>query len=84
MMPGGFGTYEEFLESVTWVQLGLHALPSGILNVDGFFDRLCSFLAHAAEMGFIRPAQIEAIVVADDPAVLLDALALGSQHPTSG
>jgi hypothetical protein len=84
MLPGGFGTYEEFLESVTWVQLGLHALPSGILNVDGFFDRLCSFLAHAAEMGFIRPAQIEAIVVADDPAVLLDALALGSQHPTSG
>jgi hypothetical protein len=79
MLPGGFGTFEEFLESVTWVQLGLHALPSGILNVDGFFDGLFSFLAHAAETGFIRPGQVATIATSRDPHTLLEDLA----HATS-
>ena len=43
MLPGGFGTYEEFMESVTWAQLGIHDKRCGILNVDGFFDGLLDF-----------------------------------------
>ena len=51
MLPGGFGTYEEFMESVTWAQLGIHDKPCGILNVGGFFDDLLGFLRHAAAQG---------------------------------
>jgi uncharacterized protein (TIGR00730 family) len=65
MLPGGFGTYEEFMESVTWAQLGLHDKPCGILNVDGFYDHLLTFLAHAVSMGFIKDRQIDALVVSD-------------------
>jgi uncharacterized protein (TIGR00730 family) len=74
MLPGGFGTYEEFMETVTWVHLGIHDKPCGILNVDGFFDHLLTFLATAVEMGFIAPDLVNSLVVSDDPAVLLDAL----------
>jgi hypothetical protein len=82
MLPGGFGTYEEFMEAVTWVHLGLHDKPCGVLNVDGFFDHLLRFLAHAVEMGFIRPELVKTIAVSDDPGALLDALApgIGESH----
>jgi uncharacterized protein (TIGR00730 family) len=76
MLPGGFGTYEEFMESVTWVHLGIHHKPSGILNVDGFFDHLLRFVAQAVDAGFIRRPLADAIVVADDPGELLGALDL--------
>jgi hypothetical protein len=82
MLPGGFGTYEEFMESVTWVQLGIHQKPCGILNVDGFFDDLLKFLGHAVEMGFIRPQLADAMVVSDSPAVLLDSLSGASDEGT--
>lgn len=74
MLPGGFGTYEEFMESVTWAQLGLHHKPCGILNVDGFYDLLLTFLRQAADMGFIKSRQIDDIVVTDDVGELLQAL----------
>jgi hypothetical protein len=75
MLPGGFGTYEEFMESVTWAQLGIHDKRCGILNVDGFFDRLLQFLDHAADMGFIKPRQIQGLTVAADVDELLTAVA---------
>jgi uncharacterized protein (TIGR00730 family) len=74
MLPGGFGTYEEFMESVTWVQLGIHQMPSGILNVDGFYDDLLAFLDHAVRMEFIRPHQVSALTVTDDVDALINAL----------
>ncbi len=74
MAPGGFGTYEEFMESVTWAQLGLHQKRCGILNVDGFFDRLLDFIRHAVNNGFIESRQLDALVVSEDPDELLDAL----------
>ncbi len=74
MLPGGFGTYEEFMESVTWAQLGIHDKPCGILNVDGFFDDLLVFVRHAVDQGFIRERQVEALVISDDVDELLDAL----------
>jgi uncharacterized protein (TIGR00730 family) len=74
MAPGGFGTYEEFLESVTWTQLGVHDKRCGVLNVDGFFDGLLAFFAHAVESGFIHRRQFDALVVSDDVDALLDAV----------
>jgi hypothetical protein len=74
MLPGGFGTYEEFMESVTWAQLGIHDKPCGILNVDGFFDDLLVFLRHAVERGFIKAHRVDALVIADDADILLTAL----------
>jgi uncharacterized protein (TIGR00730 family) len=75
MLPGGFGTYEEFMESVTWAQLGLHDKRCGILNVDGFFDDLLRFIGHAVAQGFIKARQVEGLVVTTDVGELLDALA---------
>jgi uncharacterized protein (TIGR00730 family) len=75
MLPGGFGTYEEFMESVTWAQLGIHDKPCGVLNVDGFFDDLLSFLRHAVDSGFIKQHQIERIDIADTVGKLLDVMA---------
>jgi uncharacterized protein (TIGR00730 family) len=72
MAPGGFGTYEEFLEAVTWTQLGLHDKRCGVFNVDGFFDGLLGFFARAVDHGFIRRRQLEALVVSDDVDTLLD------------
>jgi uncharacterized protein (TIGR00730 family) len=75
MLPGGFGTYEEFMESVTWAQLGIHDKRNGILNVDGFYDDLLAFVANAVDQGFIRAEQVEALVVSDDTDELLNAIA---------
>ena len=74
MLPGGFGTYEEFMESVTWAQLGIHDKRCAILNVDGFFDDLLVFVRHAVGQGFIRARQVEALVISDDVDELLDSL----------
>lgn len=73
-MPGGYGTFEELFEIITWRQLGLHAKPIGLLNVAGFFDPLVSLVDHAIESGFIRGAHRELIVVETTPAALLDRL----------
>jgi uncharacterized protein (TIGR00730 family) len=74
MLPGGVGTYEEFLEAVTWVHLGIHDKPCGIINVEGFFDHLLMFLSHAVERGFIGPELVNDILVRDDPDELLAAV----------
>jgi len=73
-MPGGFGTYEEFFEAVTWTQLGVHKKPCGLLNVAGFYDPIVEFLDHAVREQFIRPAHRETVLVDSDPDRLLDAL----------
>ena len=74
MLPGGFGTCEEFMEAVTWTQLGIHDKRCGILNVDCFFDALLAFLGHAVDQGFIRARQVEGLVIANDADRLLDAM----------
>jgi uncharacterized protein (TIGR00730 family) len=73
-MPGGFGTYEEFFEAVTWTQLGVHKKPCGLLNVAGFYDPVIAFLDRAVRESFIRPEHRAAVVVDPAPAALLDAL----------
>lgn len=73
-MPGGFGTYEEFFEAVTWTQLGVHRKPCGLLNVAGFYDPIIQFIDHAVAEQFIRPPHRAAILVDADPGRLLDSL----------
>ena len=74
-MPGGFGTFEEFCEVVTWTQLGVHRKPCGLLNVGGFYDPLIALVDRAVAEGFIKPENQRIIVSDPDPGALLDALA---------
>jgi uncharacterized protein (TIGR00730 family) len=74
-LPGGFGTLEEIFEAITWGQLHLHAHPCGLLNVAGYFDSLLAFLRGAAAAGFIVPAHLDSLIVAETPADLLDRFA---------
>ena len=75
MLPGGFGTFDEFFEVLTWTQLGIHAKPCGILDVAGFFAPLRALLDGAVTAGFVHPAHRDMVIVDDDPARLLDRLA---------
>jgi uncharacterized protein (TIGR00730 family) len=71
LLPGGFGSWEEFCEAVTWLQLGMHQKPCGVLNVVGYYDALMALSAHAAAEGFLRPAHRDLVIVADNPQQLL-------------
>lgn len=64
-LPGGFGTFEELCEIITWAQLGLHQKPCGILNVKEFYTPLLEFFDHAVSERFIRP-QHRAVVLVDE------------------
>jgi uncharacterized protein (TIGR00730 family) len=82
-LPGGYGTLEEFLEAVTWSQLGIHRKPCGVLNVAGYFDALLAFFDKAAEERFFRPEN-RALVLSDcSPEALIDHL-LGYKVPLVG
>jgi len=71
-MPGGFGTFEEIFEAVTWGQLRLHHKPCGMLNSCGYFDLLLAFLDHAVDERFIRREHRANLLASADPADLLD------------
>jgi uncharacterized protein (TIGR00730 family) len=74
-MPGGMGTLEELFEMVTWAQLGIHAKPIGLLNVNGFWDGLAGFVGHLVGQGFVRPAHAALLTLEADPDALLRRLA---------
>jgi uncharacterized protein (TIGR00730 family) len=76
VLPGGYGTFEEMFEMVTWLQLRLQSKPVGILNIEGYYDRLLDFLRHAASEGFIRPEHWDLIIVEHGVELLLDRLEL--------
>ena len=73
-LPGGWGTLDELFEILTWAQLGLHQKPCGLLNVQGYFDPLLSFVDHSIDEGFVRPEYRRLFAVADAAAPLLDLL----------
>jgi uncharacterized protein (TIGR00730 family) len=73
-LPGGLGTLEELFEVWTWGQLGYHAKPLGLLDVNGFYSKLGSFLDHVVEEGFVRPQHRAMLKLADAPDALLDAM----------
>lgn len=74
-LPGGLGTLEETFEILTWAQLGIHAKPIGVLNVEGYWDGLRQLLTQAVAEGFVRPEYAELLMFADAPAGLLDRFA---------
>lgn len=74
-LPGGFGTLEEVFETTTWLMLGYHRKPIGLLNATGYFDHLLAFLDHAAEQGFVREQHRPLMQSAPDITSLLAALA---------
>ncbi|CAO2815716.1 unnamed protein product [Amaranthus hypochondriacus] len=63
-LPGGYGTLEELLEVITWAQLGIHDKPVGLLNVDGYYNSLLTFIDKAVDDGFIPPSQRHILVSA--------------------
>lgn len=73
-LPGGFGTWEELFEALTWAQIGLHRKPVGVLNAFGFYDPLLTFIRKARQEGFLYPEHEALLVVADTPEVLWQAL----------
>ena len=74
-LPGGIGTLEETFEAWTWTQLGLHAKPCALLDVDGYYAPLQRFLDGAVAERFVRSEHRSMLLVDDDPERLLDALA---------
>jgi uncharacterized protein (TIGR00730 family) len=75
MLPGGFGSWDEFCEVVTWAQLGIHQKPLGVLNVGGYYDPMLAMADRAVGEGFVSAVQRDRLVVDDDEGRLLDRLA---------
>ncbi|XVE69638.1 hypothetical protein DITRI_Ditri10aG0006200 [Diplodiscus trichospermus] len=73
-LPGGYGTLEELLEVITWAQLGIHNKPVGLINVDGYYNYLLTFLDKAVDDGFIKPSQRNIVVSAPTAAQLVQKL----------
>lgn len=76
-MPGGFGTFDELFETITWAQLGIHAKPIGVLNVAGYFDPFLAVVERAVSEGFVLAKYRQLIQVSTDVEELLNRL---SQH----
>ncbi|WP_067934279.1 TIGR00730 family Rossman fold protein [Alicyclobacillus kakegawensis] len=77
-LPGGYGTFEELFEVVSWAQLGIHRKPIGLLNVQGYYVPLLQMVDHAVRAGFVRSASRRLLLAADNAQDLLDAL---KAHP---
>jgi uncharacterized protein (TIGR00730 family) len=73
-LPGGLGTLEELFEVYTWSQLGLHAKPCALLDVEGYYAGVADFLDHAVTERFVREDHRAMLVVESDPRTLLDRL----------
>ncbi|MET3499498.1 uncharacterized protein (TIGR00730 family) [Mucilaginibacter rubeus] len=71
-LPGGWGTLEEFFEVLTWLQLGLHNHPIGLLNVNGFYDLLLKQMDVMVEQRFLKPTNRELILTSGDPIELVN------------
>jgi uncharacterized protein (TIGR00730 family) len=71
-LPGGFGTFEEFCEMITWSQLGIHHKPCGLLNVDGYYDPLLAMFDHAVAEGFLKRENRELVLASPSCRELLE------------
>ena len=74
MLPGGFGTLDEFMEAVTWTQLGIHSKPCGVLNVRSYFDPLWALLERATSERFMRTEHRDIVIMESDPEALMQRL----------
>jgi len=75
MLPGGYGTFDEFFEAVSWTQLGIHDKPCGILDVAGYYAPLRALLDEATRQGFVSRVHRELVIAEPEPRRLLDRLA---------
>lgn len=82
MLPGGFGTLEEFFEMLTWSQLGLHPYPIAILNTNGFYDELIQMMKKMVGKGFVKPENLHAILVDENIDMLLRKMGTFKPLPT--
>ncbi len=73
-LPGGYGTFEEFLEVLSWAQLSIHEKPCGLLDVDGFYEPLSALFDKAVEEGFVQPGHRSLVLNEEDPGRLLDVM----------
>jgi uncharacterized protein (TIGR00730 family) len=73
-LPGGCGTLDEFFEVLTWAQLGIHTKPCLLVNTDGYYDQLLSFLEVAIDQGFIKAANRAYIHIVGSAAEALQSL----------
>jgi uncharacterized protein (TIGR00730 family) len=80
-LPGGFGTLEEFFEVLTWLQLGLHQKPIGILNVNGFYNFLLKQMDIMVEQRFLKPLNRELVLSSANPVELVDLMGNFSAKP---
>ena len=74
-MPGGFGTFEELMEAITWLQLGIHRKPVAVFNVEGFYDPLLEMIQKAADHEFIRESNRHMLLVGNTPESIFEQFA---------
>lgn len=73
-LPGGYGTFDELFETLTWAQIGEHHKPVGLLNVDGYYDSLLQMLDRAVAEKFLYPEHRASLVCASEPDKLLESM----------
>lgn len=82
-LPGGFGTFDELFEIVTWAQLGLHRKPIGLVNSASYFDPILQLLQHAAAEGFLHASKIDLLLMETEPGRLLDRFEISPSVPVT-
>lgn len=83
VLPGGYGTLEEFFEMITWAQLGLHKKPIAILNIDGFYDDLINLVKTMVDKGFLKQINHDMLLISDTIDELLEMMR-NYEAPTAG
>jgi uncharacterized protein (TIGR00730 family) len=70
-MPGGFGTFDEICEIITWNQLGIIKKPVAFYNINGYYDRFFEMISHTVAEGFVKKDQLDKLIIEADPVILL-------------
>ncbi|UOQ95485.1 TIGR00730 family Rossman fold protein [Halobacillus shinanisalinarum] len=70
-LPGGFGTFEELFETVTWAQIGLHTKPMALLNIENYYTPIINLIDHAIEAGFVAGSNRSLLLQSDKPEELI-------------
>jgi uncharacterized protein (TIGR00730 family) len=72
LYPGGIGSLDEFFEIWTWAQLEIHSKPYGILNIEGYYDKLIEFLKHVSDEKFLHQDHISNLIIESNSDMLLE------------